>query len=129
MKNTTISLLLVLFVSACSHKTESSVVTGTPQFQIAAGDVTSASVQPVNGNADLAAAHMTAVVDVVFSSSKAAEFQKFTQEHLNQKVQILVGTNIVVEPMVRSAIPSGEIELSFSTPEAAQAIADILTKK
>ena len=30
MKNTTISLLLVLFVSACSHKTESTVATDTP---------------------------------------------------------------------------------------------------
>ena len=129
MKNSTLGLLLVLFISACSHKTDSTVTAGTPQFQIAASDVTSASVQPVTGNANLAAAHKTAVVDVVFSSSMAADFQKFTQEHLNQQVQILVGTNIVAEPMVRSAIPGGEIELSFSTPEAAQAIADILTKK
>src|ERR1035437_538455 len=36
MKNTTLSLLLVLFVSACSHKTESNVVTGTPQPEAAA---------------------------------------------------------------------------------------------
>jgi hypothetical protein len=100
--------------------------TGIPRFQIAASDVTSASVQPVTGNANLAAAPM---LDIVFSSSKAAEFQKFTQEHLNQRVQILVGTNLVIEPMVCSVIPGGEIELSFSTPEAAQAIADILTKK
>ena len=36
MKNTTISLILVLFVSACSHKTESNVVTGTQQSEAAA---------------------------------------------------------------------------------------------
>ena len=31
MKNTTLSLILVLFVAACSHRTGSNVVTGTPQ--------------------------------------------------------------------------------------------------
>ena len=31
MKNTALSLILVLFVSACSHKTESNVATDTPQ--------------------------------------------------------------------------------------------------
>ena len=36
MKNITLSLVLVLFASACSHKTESNVVTGTSQAQEAA---------------------------------------------------------------------------------------------
>jgi hypothetical protein len=31
MKTTTLSLILLLFVPACSHKTESNVVTGNPQ--------------------------------------------------------------------------------------------------
>jgi hypothetical protein len=35
-KNTTISLILVLFVSACSHKTENNVVTGTQQSEAVA---------------------------------------------------------------------------------------------
>jgi preprotein translocase subunit SecD len=129
MKNTTISLLLVLFISACSHKTESIVVTGTPQFQIAASDVSTASFQSATNRADLVAAHKTAVVDVVFSSSKAAELGKFTREHLNQQVQILVGSKIVAEPWIRSEISGGEIELNFTTPEEAQAVVDSLTKK
>jgi hypothetical protein len=36
MKTATFSLILVLFVSACSHKTESNVVTDTPQPEAAA---------------------------------------------------------------------------------------------
>jgi hypothetical protein len=36
MKNTTLCLLLVLFVSACSHKTESNAGMGTPQAEAAA---------------------------------------------------------------------------------------------
>jgi hypothetical protein len=39
MKNTTICLLLVLFVSACSHKTESTVTTGSTAFAAIAGDI------------------------------------------------------------------------------------------
>jgi preprotein translocase subunit SecD len=129
MKNTILGLILVLFVSACSHKTESSVVIGTPQFQISATDVSTASYQNVTNRADLVAAHKTAVVDVVFSSSKATEFGKFTQEHLNQQVQILVGSKVVAEPTINSVISSGAIELNFSTPEEAQAVVDSLTKK
>jgi len=129
MKNTTISLLLVLLISACSHKTESTVATGTPHFQIAASDVSTASFQSVTNRADFVAAHKTAVVDVVFSSSKAAEFGKFTREHLNQQVQILVGSKVVAEPRILAEISGGEIELNFTTPEEAQAVVDSLTKK
>jgi preprotein translocase subunit SecD len=133
MKNTTIGLLLVLFVSACSHKTESTPTTSTdgstPQFSIAASDVSSASVQIATNSPNLVAAQKTALVDVHLSTNAAADFQKFTQAHLNQKVQILVGTNVVSEPVIRAAISSGELPLSFSTPEEAQAVVDSLSKK
>jgi hypothetical protein len=138
MKNTTLGLILVLFASACSHKTESNVVTDTPQFVVTAVDVSTASVQPVAGNANmgashksnLLAAHKTAVVDVVFTSSKTAEFQRFTQEHLNQKVQILVGSQVLpVISTASTAIASSKFQLAFSTPDEAQAFADSLTKK
>jgi preprotein translocase subunit SecD len=133
MKNTTISLLLVLFVSACSHKTESTPTTSTDgstsQFSIAASDVSSASVQITTNTPNLVAAHKTALADVHLSTKAAAEFQKFTQAHLNQKVQILVGTNVVVEPVIRAAISSGELPMPFATSEEAQAVVDSLTRK
>jgi preprotein translocase subunit SecD len=133
MKNTTISLLLVLFVSACSHKTEStqtiSTDGSTPQFSIAASDVSSASVQTATNSPNLVAAHKTAQVDVHLSTKAAADFQRFTQEHLNQKVQILVGTNVVAEPVIRAVLSRGELPLNFSTPEEAQAVVDSLSKK
>jgi preprotein translocase subunit SecD len=120
MKNTTMSVLLLLFVSACSHKTESSA-NGTPQFQIAASDVSTVSYQGYT--------NAKAVVDVVFSRNKAAQLYKFTQEHLGQKVQILVGTNVLEEATIRSAIPNGEILLSYPTPKEAQSVVDSLTTK
>ena len=123
MKNVTVSLLFVLFVSACSPKTESIVTTGTPQFSFAAGDVATASIQTP------AASSNAVVVDVHFSSIKTAEFSKFTQEHLNQKVQILVGTKVVAEPVILAALTGGEVQLHFATSEEAKAMADSLTKQ
>jgi preprotein translocase subunit SecD len=133
MKNTTLSLLLVLFVSACSNKSETTPTTDTggspPQFSITASDVSGASVQIANNTPNLVAAHKTALADVHLSPKTAANFQKFTKEHLNQKVQILVGTNVVAEPVIRAELSDGRIPLTFSTPEEAQAVVDYLTKK
>jgi preprotein translocase subunit SecD len=129
MKNTTISLLLVLFVSACSHKTESTVTTGSTEFSIAAGDVVSTSVETVTGIDLSSPTQAVPVVHVELSSTKAAEFRQFTKEHLNQKVQIMVGTNVVEEPVIRAEISSPKIDLMFSSHDKAQAIADSLSKK
>jgi preprotein translocase subunit SecD len=123
MKNTTLSLILVLLVSACSHKTDGSATSSSIQFSIAASDVSAAVVLTRAGSTT------AAVVDVHFSSSKAAEFRKFTEAHLNQQVQILVGTNVVAEPVIRAAITGGKVQLHFATREEAQAVADSLTKK
>ena len=133
MKNTVIGLILVLFTSACSHKIESTPTTSTggstPQFSIAASDVSSASIQIATNSPNLVAAHKTAQADVHLSTKAAADFQKFTQEHLNQKVQILVGSKVVSEPVIRATISSGEVVMGFSTPEEAQAVVDVLSKK
>ena len=51
------------------------------------------------------------------SSAKATEFQKFTQLHLNQKVQIVIGTNVVAEPIVSSEVTDGKIVLFCPTDE------------
>jgi len=133
MKNTMLSLPLVLLVSACSHKTESAPTTGTggstPQFAIAANDVSSASIEILTNTPNLVAAHATASADVHLASKAAADFQKFTQAHLNQQVQILVGSKVVAEPVIRAPISSGEVVLSFPTPGEAQAVVEALSKK
>jgi preprotein translocase subunit SecD len=71
----------------------------------------------------------TALVAVRLSDKAAADFQKFTQKHLNQKVQFFVGGKVVFEPVICATISSGELVMSFSTPEEAQAVVDSLTKK
>jgi preprotein translocase subunit SecD len=133
MKNTTISLLLVLFTSACSHKTETTPTTSTgdttPQFAIAAGDVTNTSVEVVTGRVPSSPTQEMAVVHLELLGAKAAEFRQFTKDHINQKVQIMVGTKVVEEPVIRAEIPSPKIELMFSSPDEARVIADSLSKK
>ena len=135
MKNTTLSLLLVLFVSACSHKTESIITTGngvatnTPQFSVVAGDVVSSSVETVTGHTSASPTQVQYMVHIELSDAKGAEFRKFTKDHVGQQVQILVGTKVVQEPMIAAEIVRPKIDLLYSTSAEAQSIADLLSKK
>jgi preprotein translocase subunit SecD len=115
MKNALLSLVIMLFVTACSPKSERAE-SGTPQFPIAVDDIMSASAE-------------SAVVHIEFSKAKAEAFRQFTKEHLGQKIQVVVGTNVVAEPMVRSEISGGKIVVSCSSSENAQALAAKLSQK
>jgi preprotein translocase subunit SecD len=115
MKNALLSLAIMLFVAACSPKSERTS-TGTPQFSVAASDVASASAE-------------SAVVHIEFSKAKAEAFRKFTKENLDQKIQVVVGTKVVAEPVIRSEIPGGKIDVSFSSAEEAQKFAASLSQK
>lgn len=128
MKNFGLSVFVLLVVSGCLSKSKTTA-NGAPEFSIRAADVSSAIVQIVTNRPDMSATRRSALVDVRFSSKAAAEFRKFTREHLNQHVRILVGYKVVASPWIRAVIPAGEIELTFSTPEEAQLFADALTKK
>lgn len=113
MKNTLLSLAIILFMTACSPQAES---TSTPQFSVAAGDITSASAEAT-------------VVHIEFTKPKAEAFRKFTKEHVNQKIQVVVGTKVVAEPVIRTEIPSGKIDVSFSSAEEAQKFAASWSQK
>lgn len=89
-----------------------------------AGDVVSTSVEIVTNRVP-----STAVVHLEFTRDKAAEFLKFTQSHLKQKVQILVGTNVVATPIIQSEIPSRKIYLDFPTRDEATRISNYLMTK
>ena len=127
MKITIMSLVLALFVSACSHKTESTIAS-KPQFTFAAADL-AVPVEIVTNGADLSAEHKAAKVVLMLSAKGTADFQKFTQEHLKQKVQILAGSRVLSELIFESAISTGEMDFGFSTREEAQAVADLLNKR
>jgi preprotein translocase subunit SecD len=113
MKKTLLSLVIILLVTACSPKSDN---TGTPQFSVVPADITSASAE-------------TTVVHIEFAKPKAEAFSKFTKEHVNQKIQVVVGSKVVAEPVVRSEIPGGKIDVSFSSAEEAQKFAASLSHK
>jgi preprotein translocase subunit SecD len=113
MKNTLLTLAIISTLTACSPKSES---TGTPQFTLAAADIASASSD-------------ASVVHVEFSKAKTEAFRQFTKEHLNQKIQVVVGSKVVAEPVIRTEIPLGKIDVSFSSAEEAQKFAASVSQK
>lgn len=143
MKNTNLSLLLVFLVSACSHKTESTATAGLPGFSVNAGDVISTSVETATLHTYKLETQAMYVVHVDLSDAKGAEFRKFTKDHSGQRFQILVGTNIVQNPLIQRLVGtnvseqpvimgdvvSSKIVFSCSTPAEAQSIADLFSKK
>ena len=96
---------------------------------MAAGDVVSTSVEAVTGRRPSSPTQEMYAVHVTLSGAKSAAFRQFTKDHLNQEVQIMIGTNVVQQPVIRAEISSPKIELMFSSPDEARAIADSLSKK
>ncbi len=68
------------------------------------------------------------VVRMGLTSARAADYQKFTLQHLNQKVQILLGTNVVAEPIVSSEATNGIITL-YCLPDEIKKITEPFPRK
>lgn len=120
---------ILLLASSCSHKTESSVSatsTNKPQFTIAATDLAVPAEIGTNG---VGSGHETLVIHVQFSAGRSDEFRQFTRNHINQDIQLLVGTKVVAEPHILAEISGGKADLTFSSATQAQAVADSLNKR
>jgi hypothetical protein len=111
MKNTLLSLAAVLLFSGYSGQSQSSPTSDAPQFRIGAGDVAKMSKKLIVGDPSIPG-QSEYRVQLGLSSARAADFQKFTKLHLNQKVQIVLGTNVVAEPIIRAEITDGKIVLN-----------------
>ena len=123
MKTLILSLFVIAGFSACSPDPTSADSSETPQFAIAPADVSNASIviSPLQGQ-------MT-VVRVEFSEAKAEAFRKFTKKHLDRQIQVMVGTQVVAEPIIRAEIPGGVVELRFPSPVEAQTVVTSLTQQ
>lgn len=124
-----LSFALVLFVSACSRKAESGQIQGAgganlPGFAFAARDIASPVTVATNTSGNL-------VVDIRLSGVKAEELRKFTQEHVNQRVQIMFGAKVLARPKILDEISNGEVEETFASSASNQAwaVADLLNRK
>jgi preprotein translocase subunit SecD len=125
-------LVISLLASACSHKTGTSAPTNSasdtnkPQFTIGPSDLAAPAQIATNG---VGSGHDTVVIHLQFSTGKSDEFRRFTRDHINQEVQILVGTNVVAAPHIMTEISGGKADLAFSSLDQAKAVADSLNMK
>jgi hypothetical protein len=103
-----------------------SITTNPAQFTIAAADLAVPAQVSTNGTGS---GNESIIVHLQFSADKADEFRKFTREHINQQIQLLVGSKVVAEPYLRSEISSGQADITVSSVDQAQAVADSLNKR
>ena len=135
IKGYTVLLAVSLFAAACSRKSESTVSTSKPrsidaskpQFTIAAADL--AVPSKIGTNSAPSGTNASIVIHLQFSTEKAEEFRQFTREHLNQKMQLLVGSKVVAEPFIVAEVSGGQADLTFSSLDDAKAVADSLNKR
>jgi preprotein translocase subunit SecD len=113
----------------CSKPTDKSAGGTAPQFQIASKDVSSASVSVVTGQILANPTQEVALLHVRLTDSKAKEFQKFTREHIKQKIQVVVLGKVATEPVILQEITNGQLDLPYSSSNEASTVAHSLGKR
>jgi len=117
-------------IIGCRQKLEqgnsNNQVAGVPQFQISHADIVSISIEAATD--DINKASPSAIMYLEFTKSKASLLHTFSQNHLNQKIQILVGANIVSEPVLVAVIPGDKLTIRFPSIQAAKIVEDTLQK-
>jgi preprotein translocase subunit SecD len=122
MKITILSLILVLFASACSRKSG----TGPVQFNVTGRDLAS----PVEVTTNTLGDTGSVVLHIKLSPTKADELRKLTEHHVNQYMEIVAGSKVIMKGLVHDPISGGEFNVCFGLSDTnAQAVADFLSKK
>ena len=122
MKITILSLILVLFASACSRKAG----IGPAQFNVTGKDLAS----PVEVTTNTLGDAGSVVLHIKLSPTKADELRKFTEHHVNQYVEMVAGSRVIMKALVHEPISGGEFNVSLGLSDTnAQAVADFLSKK
>ena len=81
-----------------------------PQFRINPADVSAWSMKLINGGSSFPT-NEEFVVRMALSKARADEFKTFTKAHVKEKVQILLGANVVSEPVIESQVRDGKVVL------------------
>lgn len=125
-------LAVLVFIPACSPTrpgdsppTSVPVATGLPRFTLIPTDVSGIAEihtrPPLGTNSEYR-------IELQFTDAKADQFREFTRAHVNQRVQLLVGHEVVAEPVIAAKVASGRAELVFATAAEAGAAARSLAK-
>ena len=113
IKTTALCLMLGLFASACSRKSESRL------FVISAEDVSAAPVLMPTGSTE-------GIVEVHLHDEKSAEWATFWPQDPSLPVQVAV---VVAKPESRRGYTGNAIQLHFATVEQAEVVADLLDQR
>ncbi len=114
MKTIILSLSAFLLLSACFG-----AASALPQFRINPADVSAISMKLIQGG-PLFPTNEEYVVHMALSKPRADEFRSFTKAHMNEKVQILLGTNVVSEPVLESQVTDGKVVLHCPSDQIAK---------
>ncbi len=128
MRTLVLSLIVALLVSACSRKAIPGPMTGTalPQFSLAGKDLAS----PVEVTTNTLGSTGSVVLRIKLSPAKAEELRRFTEEHVNQYVEMVAGSRVIMKALIHDPISGGELKVSFGPSDpSAQAVTDLLNKK
>ena len=123
MKIAFFSMALILVATGCSKK-ESVVAPTQAQFVLKAGDIAS----PVHVTTNKFGQFDVYKLSVEFSNDEQAKFREFEQAHLNQNIQILAGSEVLMTWHLSGVSSPSTMSLPYQTPDKALLIADSLTK-
>ena len=129
MKSTIAILCALAFAVGCSKHVASDDTNTSPQFHIDATDVSTTTISVVTGQITANPTQEVALLHVKLSESKTGEFQKFTREHVDHKIQIVVLGKVTIEPVVLREIASGQLDLPYSTSNEASKVAQSLSTR
>ncbi len=126
-----VALAILLVLTACSKGSPDAEDRPAvpPRFSIVARDIAAVSTDVVTGRVLSSPTQKTAVIHLEFSPEAARAFRAFTRDHLNTQIQIAVGSTIVAEPVIRSEIAAGRLEVHFTSPDEARAFAASLVQQ
>jgi hypothetical protein len=94
-----------------------------PQFSIAAGDLASPARVITNKTGSIA-------VEIILSDSALQQYRKFRQEHLNQQIEILAGSKVLMKLMVHTPTSGRGFGVDFAPSDTnAQTLVDWLNEK
>jgi preprotein translocase subunit SecD len=122
--------MICVIICGCNRRREAASgqnpVSAVPQFYITDQDLQ--SVSPVDGAFNQNSSGPF-VISIKLNGNKSTEFHDFTANHLNQKVQVIVGTNIVVEPVIRAILSGQDIVISRPSLNDANALMKLLKQR
>ena len=131
LKSGVLSLALGVFTSACSRTAEHgrsyALNPGRPQFKIAPADLARPAV--LRTNTPPSGGYAAITVQLQLTAVRTEALRKFTQEHLRQQTQWVVGSRVLAEPFIVTEVSDGRADLAFSSYDEARAARDVLNRR